>query len=257
MTRTRHPSAPSLASFGETLNVAVIGASGGIGGAFVDAMADCANVDRVFALSRSSAGPDRGKIIRQPLDLEDEGSIAEAAAVINQTVGTLHLTIVAAGVLHLGPDVQPEKTWRSLDGSAMEAVFRINTIGPALVAKHFLPLLTRDRKAVFAALSARIGSISDNQLGGWHAYRASKAALNMMLKTLSIELARRSPEALCVGLHPGTVDTALSKPFQSGVPAEKLFSAPDSAGHLLQVLDRLGPADTGQVFAWDGTRIPF
>ena len=256
VTDTRHPPASSLASFGETMSVAVIGASGGIGGAFVDALADCAHVDRLFALSRSASGPDRGKAAWQPLDLEDEASIAEAAAAIKQTVGTLHLVIVAAGMLHQGDEVQPEKTWRSLDGPAMERVFRINTIGPALVAKHFLPLLARDRKAVFAALSARIGSISDNQLGGWHAYRASKAALNMLIKTLSIELARRSPDALCVGLHPGTVDTALSKPFQSAVPAKRLFTAPDSAAYLLRVLDRLGPEDSGHVFAWDGTRIP-
>ncbi|MEM8916473.1 MAG: C-factor, partial [Pseudomonadota bacterium] len=123
--------------------------------------------------------------------------------------------------------------------------------------KHFLPLLARQRKAVFAPISARVGSISDNQLGGWHSYRASKAALNMVLKTLSIELAVKNPGAVCVGLHPGTVDTGLSEPFQRGVAEGKLFTPTKSARHLLTVLDGLGPEETGHSFAWDGQRIPF
>lgn len=127
---------------------------------------------------------------------------------------------------------------------------------PALVAKHFLPLLARDRKSVFAALSARVGSISDNQLGGWHAYRASKAALNMLLRTFAIELARRNPRAVCVGLHPGTVDTGLSAPFQANVPEGKLFTPDFAAARLLEVVDRLKPDDSGHVFAWDGQLIP-
>ena len=167
------------------------------------------------------------------------------------------MVIVASGILHDGAHLQPEKSWRDLSGPAMETAFRLNTIGCALVAKHFLPLMARNRKVAFAALSARVGSIQDNQLGGWYAYRASKAALNMMIKTLSIELARRNPNALCVALHPGTVDTRLSKPFQKGVPEEKLFSAAFSARCLLSVLDGLSPADTGGLYAWDGRRIPF
>ena len=256
MTKSTRPDPIDLPSFGSEVSAAVIGATGGLGRAFVEALSASGEVSTVFALSRSAFPTADPKVRPVPIDLEDDASIAQAAAAIAADAGTLHLVIVAAGVLHLGDDVQPEKTWQSLDGRAMERVFRINTVGPALVAKHFLPLLARDRKAAFAALSARIGSISDNQLGGWHAYRASKAALNMMIRNLSIELARRCPDALCVGLHPGTVDTALSKPFQSGVPAEKLFTAPDSAAHLLRVLDRLGPEESGHVFAWDGTRIP-
>ena len=247
----------SLASFGEDATAVVIGAGGGLGGALVDALAGCANVGRIYAASRRSEPSDDGKLCRLRIDIEDEASIAEAAAAVAAEAGEPTLVIVASGVLHDGDAVQPEKTWRALSGPAMERVFRINTIGPALVAKHFLPCLPRDRKSAFAALSARVGSISDNRLGGWHAYRTSKAGLNMMIKTLSIELARRNPLALCVGLHPGTVDTGLSKPFQSGVPGDRLFPPAVSARHLLGVLDGLEPEQSGGLFAWDGTQIPF
>ena len=160
-------------------------------------------------------------------------------------------------ILHDGAGLKPEKTWRHLDGAALGRAFQINATGPALAAKHFLPLLAEDSKSCFAALSARVGSTADNGFGGWYAYRASKAALNMLVKTLSIELARRNPAALCVTLHPGTVDTRLSAPFQRGVPDGKLFSPRFSAERLLGVLDGLSPEDSGGLFAWDGARIPF
>jgi len=247
---------PPLTSFGDGLRVAIIGASGGIGAALADDLAASPCVKTAFRLSRSApAGPTEPGCDLH-LDLENEASIAEAAAAIRAAAGSLDLVLVATGLLHDGGGLQPEKTFRALSGEAMERAFRINTIGPALVAKHFLPLLSKDRKAVFAALSARVGSISDNRLGGWHAYRASKAALNMMIRTLSIELARQKPKALCVGLHPGTVDTDLSKPFQARVAKDKLFSPAHSARCLLTVLDGLGPEENGGVFAWDGGRVP-
>ena len=137
----------------------------------------------------------------------------------------------------------------------MAHVFAINTIGPALVAKHALPVLDKDHRSIFAALSARVGSISDNRLGGWHSYRASKAALNQIIRTCSIELARKNRTALCVGLHPGTVDTGLSEPFQSNVPDGKLFTPTRSATSLLSVLNGLDETDTGQCFDWAGERI--
>ena len=164
--------------------------------------------------------------------------------------------IVATGILHNGGDIMPEKSMRDLSARAMSAVFETNCIGPTILAKHFLPHMRKGAKSVFAALSARVGSISDNRLGGWLSYRASKAALNMALKTLSIEHARRFPDALIVGLHPGTVATALSEPFSSNVPAGKLFPPDRAARQLLEVIDSLGPSDTGNTFAWDGARIP-
>jgi NAD(P)-dependent dehydrogenase (short-subunit alcohol dehydrogenase family) len=244
-----------LRSFGSGINAAVIGATGGIGGALAAALEASPSVAGVARLARSCDGsPGASPAVH--LDLEDEASIEAAAASLEAGLGRLHLVIVATGVLHDGESVQPEKTWRHLSPAPMERAFRINATGPALVAKHFLPLLAEDRKAVFAAISARIGSIEDNRLGGWYAYRASKAALNMILRTLSIELGRRNPSAICVGLHPGTVDTPLSAPFQRNVPNRQLLSPDVSARHLLGVIDGLGSADTGKLFAWDGEAIP-
>ncbi|MDO9222906.1 MAG: SDR family NAD(P)-dependent oxidoreductase [Caulobacter sp.] len=229
----------------------VIGASGGIGRALTQQIVASGRFGAVHALSRSGArAPDGATGGR--IDLEDEASIAEAAA---RLAPPPRLVIIASGRLH-GPGLTPEKALRTLNPAAMHQAFAVNAVGPALVAKHFTPLVPREGRSVFAALSARVGSIGDNRLGGWHSYRASKAALNMLIATIAIELARTRPAALCVGLHPGTVDTGLSKPFQAGVPEARLFTADQSAGHLLRVVDGLGPADSGGLFAWDGARIP-
>lgn len=221
----------------------VIGASGGVGAAITRRLEASERYAVVHALSRSGTG----------FDLEDEASIAAAAARVSEGPAPA-LVFVATGVLHHG--FEPERSWRALDPEHLLRDYRINAVGPALVAKHFLPLLPRDRRAVFAALSARVGSIDDNRLGGWHSYRASKAALNMILRNLSVETARTHPQAVVAGLHPGTVDTGLSAPFQRGVKPEKLFTAAHSAERLLAVLDGLTPADSGGVFAWDGARVP-
>ncbi len=242
---------PSLRSGYRAL---VFGAGGGIGAAFVRALADDPRCGAVFAASRTVRAP-VGRAVPLTFALEDEASLAAAVARAAED-GPLDLVIVATGLLH-DAQQKPEKTWRALDGTALMRSFQVNAIGPALIAKHALDQLGRDHKAVFAALSARVSSISDNRLGGWHGYRASKAALNMLIKTCALELAVRKPRALCVGLHPGTVDTALSKPFQAGMPAQKLFSTTQSAGALLAVIDGLEPAQSGHLFAWDGQEIPF
>jgi NAD(P)-dependent dehydrogenase (short-subunit alcohol dehydrogenase family) len=207
-----------------------------------------------LALSRRPAGSRPPHVVPGTLELTDEPSIAEAAATARE-LGSVRLVLVATGLLH-DPTLQPEKSWGALDGATLARAFATNAIGPALVAKHFLPLLPREGRSVFAALSARVGSIGDNRLGGWYAYRSSKAALNMLLKTFAIELARRAPAALCVGLHPGTVATRLSEPFRRNVAPDKLFTPAYSAGRLLTVLDALRPEDSGGVFAWDGSRVP-
>ena len=246
-----------MRSFGDRFNAMVIGASGGLGRAFAEALLEDPALGGLLACSRRDPGLSHPRAAWQRLDLEDEASIAAAAEAAESTLGPLHLVIVASGLLHDGAGLQPEKTWRTLEAEALARAYRINAIGPALVAKHVLPRLDRGRKTAFAVLTARVGSISDNQLGGWYAYRASKAAANMLVRSLSIELARRNPDALCVALHPGTVDTALSAPFQGGVPEGKLFSPAQSARQLLGVLDGLGPDGSGQLYAWDGQRIPF
>lgn len=230
---------------------AVFGASGGIGAALAMALSETCEV---HAGSRSGAALPSAAVRPFTFDLLDEASIAAACAAIG---GSLDMVIVATGRLTRADGTGPEKSYRALDRAGMAELFAVNTIGPALIAKHTLPLLRRDGRAVFAALSARVGSISDNRLGGWHAYRASKAALNMLVKNLALELARTHPQALAVTLHPGTVDTGLSAPFQRGVAPEKLFTPEVSAQALLHVLDGLIPAQSGGLFAWDGAQIPF
>jgi len=166
----------------------------------------------------------------------------------------------ATGFLH-GPSFLhgrgyvPEKSLSALTPEHMAHSFAVNAMGPALLMKHFLPLLARNEKSVFATLSAKVGSISDNALGGWYSYRASKAALNQFVHTAAIELARRKPEAVCVALHPGTVDTGLSSDFaKTGLTVRK---PEEAAGLLLDVLDRLTPAETGGFFDYRGNSLPW
>lgn len=230
----------------------VVGASCGIGRALVAAVAAGGAHGTVFALSRSAV-PQPAPVQSLAIDVTDEDSVAAAARSIGEA-GPVGLVVVASGILH-GPGVSPEKAIRALDPAAMAAVFAVNALGPALVAKHVLPLMPRRGRCVFAALSARVGSIGDNRLGGWYAYRASKAALNQVLRTLAVETARTHPELIVAGLHPGTVQTALSRPFRPD-PGPGLFSPEESAAHLMRVLDGLRIEDSGRVFAWDGQPIP-
>ena len=229
-----------LSSFTPGLHAVVIGASGGIGAAFADLLDADPQVGLVTRLSRASG-----------FDLTDPASITDAAAAL---VSPPDLIIVATGLLH-AEGFAPERDLRQLSADALARAFAVNAIGPALVAQAFLPLLPKGRKTLFAALSARVGSISDNRLGGWHAYRASKAALNQILRTIAIEQARKNPGSIVLGLHPGTVDTGLSKPFQRNV--KTLFTPAESAAHLLGVIDAATPSQSGQLYDWKGEAIPF
>lgn len=225
----------------------VFGATGGIGAAVADALETDSRFERVIRFSRSSDSP-------VPIDLTSEASIEKAAKWM-QGEGILpSLIFVATGLLHDG-ERGPEKSLRQLDADWLMLNYQVNAVGPALIAKYFLPLMNRNETNRFAALSARVGSISDNRLGGWHGYRASKAALNMMIRNLSIEWSRKNDKSIIVALHPGTVDTTLSQPFQSNVPAGKLFDSNRAARQLLDVLDGLKPAQSGKIFAWDGAEI--
>ncbi|WP_269714565.1 SDR family NAD(P)-dependent oxidoreductase [Caulobacter sp. NIBR2454] len=238
----------ALASLPRPGRAVVVGASGGIGGAVAE-LIEASGLE-VVRLSRSAArAEDR-------IDLEDEASIAAAAARLADDDIPIRLVFIASGLLQ-GEGLTPEKTFRALDPQMLAKAFQVNAIGPALAAKHFLPLLPKTGKSVFAALSARVGSIEDNRLGGWHAYRASKAALNQLIRTMAVETARLRPDAVLLALHPGTVDTGLSRPFQSGVAAEKLFTPAYSAARLLEVIDGTDAQSSGRLIAWDGTPIPF
>ena len=226
----------------------IIGASGGIGGALEAALKEEGAFDIVHGFARSRDGS-------QNLDLLDEASIAAAAAHVAEGPPPT-LVIVATGLLHKG-EHGPEKAMRDLDPDWLAQVYAVNAIGPALVAKHFLPIMPKGGRAVLAMLSARVSSIGDNRLGGWHSYRASKAALNMLVRNFAIEGSRRNDRTIVVALHPGTVDTALSRPFQSNVPAGRLFDPERAALQLLDVIEGLKVADTGKLFDFEGEEIPF
>ena len=222
----------------------VIGAGGGLGHALAASLERGGAYGSVVRLGRST---------HPALDLLSEASIAEAASWAGAQ-GEVRLVLDATGFLH-DARFRPERALREIDPAHMAHAFAINAIGPALLMKHFCPLLPRRDRAVFATLSARVGSIGDNRMGGWHSYRASKAALNQLVRTAAVELRRHNPEALCVALHPGTVDTPLSQPFaKTGLDARP----PDvAAREVLAVLDGLGPVSTGGFFDQHGGTVPW
>lgn len=227
----------------------VIGAGGGIGAALVARLQARGDAAEVIGLGRSTT---------PPLDYRDEASVQAAAQWVTQRCVAsgqpLRLLIVATGFLH-GDAGQPERSFTNLDAAYLQQVFAINTLGPALVMKHFLPLLPKQGRCVAGFVSARVGSIGDNALGGWYGYRASKAALNQLVKTASIEMTRRNKQSICVALHPGTVATALSQPFaKTGL---NVRPASEAAGDLLRVLDSLQAADTGCLVDYQGQKLPF
>jgi NAD(P)-dependent dehydrogenase (short-subunit alcohol dehydrogenase family) len=234
--------APDLSSFPNGFRALVIGASGGIGQAIVQHLTSAPHCAKVIGLHRHS---------KPRIDFDNEASIANAADGLRGG-GKFHLIINAAGLLH-SDDFMPEKKLGDLNYTQLEATFRVNTFGPALVLRHFAPLLATER-AVLALISAKVGSIEDNRLGGWYSYRASKAALNMLLKTAAIELRRSNPNAVLVSLHPGTVNTGLSKPFKG----EQIGRVPqDAASDMLNTLNHLQPGDTGSFVAYNGERLPW
>jgi NAD(P)-dependent dehydrogenase (short-subunit alcohol dehydrogenase family) len=255
-----------LTSFPAGSQALVQGASRGIGLEFVRQLLAQPVVGRVFAGCRA---PDRAEALAAlavdeprlqivPLDVTDEASIAQASAAVASATDRLHLVVNCAGILH-GDAVAlvPEKRLAEVRPEALAASFAVNAFGPLLVAKHFERLLAHRERAVFASISARVGSIGDNRLGGWYAYRGAKAAQNMFTKTLAIEWARSRRNVTCVALHPGTTDTGLSRPFQANVAPDKLFSPERTVRQLLEVIDRLTPADTGRFYAWDGSELPW
>lgn len=236
-------------------NVVIIGASGGIGAALITQLLKDDEIEKIFAFSRCSVDKpplSHEKVIHGFIDLTETASIECLGRSLEGV--ELDLAIVCSGLLQNG-DVKPEKSLRQINQDTLSQYFQVNSIAPMLVAQQLVPLMNRNNASQLAFLSARVGSVSDNRLGGWYGYRASKSALNMLIKTLAIECQRTLPKLTIVGLHPGTVDTNLSKPFQNRVPADKLFTPIQSASYLLSVLATLDVSDSGKVFAWDKKEI--
>jgi NAD(P)-dependent dehydrogenase (short-subunit alcohol dehydrogenase family) len=230
-------------SLPEGYRALVIGATGAIGSAIARQLRGDPRCAQVLELSRTS---------QPPVDFDKEESIAAAADRLF-IPGPLHCIVNAAGILH-GAHGMPERRLAEMNYAHMQTVFRANTMGPAMVLAHFSPLLARREHSVFATLSAKVGSIGDNRLGGWYSYRASKAALNMVVKTAAIEVARTHPKAVLCALHPGTVNSALSAPFNGS----QIGREPDvAATEILKVMDGLAPPDSGGFFAYDGQRLPW
>ncbi|MGG6268291.1 SDR family NAD(P)-dependent oxidoreductase [Leptolyngbya sp. AN03gr2] len=236
----------------------IVGASQGIGLEFARQFLE--RVDQVYATYRTPdcdlSNLEHPNLVRLLLDITDEARIEEAIAKIKSETSELQYVINCVGVLHDGA-MQPEKSLRHLNADQLVKYFQINSIGAALLAKHVQPLLKHRDRSILATISAKVGSISDNQIGGWYGYRASKAALNMFMRTTAIEFRRTCPNAIVVTLHPGTTDTRLSKPFQRSVPPEKLFSVDRTVGQLIAVIDKLQDSDSGEFFSWDGTKLPY
>ncbi|MBD1868427.1 SDR family NAD(P)-dependent oxidoreductase [Cyanobacteria bacterium FACHB-471] len=238
----------------------IVGAGQGIGLEFVRQFLQGDRAARLFATYRNpesellSINDPRLRCL--PLDITEEAQIATITDKIKTETAALHSVINCVGLLHDGA-MQPEKSLRHLNSEQLMRYFQVNSIGAVLLAKHLQPLLKHGDRAILATISAKVGSIGDNQLGGWYGYRASKAALNMFMRTTAIEYRRTCPRAIVVTLHPGTTDTQLSQPFQRSVPPEKLFSCDRTVRQLLAVLDQLQESDSGEFFSWDGSKLPW
>ena len=240
----------------------IVGAGRGIGLGFVRQILATDVIDRLYATYRlleSATGllaiTDRRLQCLQ-MDITDESQIAATIKQIQSETTKLHYMINCIGILHDG-EMQPEKSLRQINSEQLLRYFQVNSIGAMLLFKYIQPLLKHGDRSIIATISAKVGSIGDNQSGGWYGYRASKAALNMFIKTTSIEYKRTCPQAIVVALHPGTTDTKLSLPFQRNVPPEKLFSVDQTVAQLLKVIDKLKSDDSGEFFAWDGSRLPW
>tara|TARA_B100000989_G_scaffold70233_1_gene49118 strand:- start:602 stop:1324 length:723 start_codon:yes stop_codon:yes gene_type:complete len=235
-------------------NVAVIGSSGAIGNAISKILQNNELVETVYNFSRSTGIESSKKEKNFFIDIENEDSIKRSVKNIPENI-KFDLVFVATGILHDNEDIYPEKSIRDISEVKLKKVLMVNTIGPTLVGKYFIPFLDKNKKNVFAFLSARVGSISDNKIGGWYSYRASKTALNQIIKNFSIEVKRSNPNSIFVGLQPGTVKSNLSKPFEKNVNSSNLFSPEYSAEKLLKVINDLTLEDTGKFFAWNGEEI--
>jgi NAD(P)-dependent dehydrogenase (short-subunit alcohol dehydrogenase family) len=239
----------------ETVN-AVVAGGGALGSAFANALARDLPSGRIVMLSRREPGQLDPRVEVMPVEASDAASVAAAAERVRQSLQKLHILINTVGLLH-AEGVRPEKRLRDLDPQAFQQSMAVNALFPALLAEGFSRLLRHDEPGIFASLSARVGSIGDNGLGGWYSYRASKAAHNMLLRTLSREWRVSHRNVAVVALHPGTVDSPLSRPFVRASYDKRVLQPEESVTHLLEVMRGLSPADSGSFFDWRGDTIPW
>jgi NAD(P)-dependent dehydrogenase (short-subunit alcohol dehydrogenase family) len=232
--------------------IVVVGASGAIGSAVTKRILKD-NPKKIYLLSKNILHKQEKYCHHIRLDYDSESSIRRSADTISNDE-EIDMVFVATGILH-NETIMPEKSFSEINAEKFLTVFTANMIFPALIAKHFLPLLNTKTPSIFAALSARVGSISDNHLGGWYAYRCSKAALNMFIKSASIEQSRKNKKSIVIGLHPGSVDSNLSNPFKNNIPKDKLFSPSYCAEKLLEVLATIQNKQSGKIYAWDGKEV--
>lgn len=233
-------------------SVAIIGSSGAIGRAFLDAYIADKEISNIYSISRTEVESNDERIIHINIDVTDEVSVKAAASKIGEN--RLDKLIVATGILHTEL-FGPEKSIKDIKIENFVKIFSVNAFGPALIGKYFLPLMKKDKKSIAAFLSARVGSISENKLGGWYAYRASKSALNQIIKNFSIEAKRTNPTGIIIGLQPGTVKSKLSEPFQKNVKKGKLLLPKDSVKSLIRVIESVMQNDSGKIFDWKGEEI--
>ena len=244
-------------------NALVVGASQGIGLGFVKSLLEQDQIAQVYATYRHRETANELFELQESysqlkclqVDITEEAQIAAAASQIKESSQQLHLAIYCVGLLHEG-ELTPEKSLRQINSENLINYFQVNSIGAILLAKHLMPLFKK-QESVFACISAKVGSIGDNRLGGWYGYRASKAALNMFLKTTAIEYSRRCPKTRVLSLHPGTTDTRLSAPFQKNVPPGKLFPVEHTVDLLSKVIEQTTIKDSGKFFSWDGSELPW
>lgn len=243
----------------------VTGGSGGIGLAIVQQLLGLSNVGRVYATWRTASRSERlleiakssgGRLVPVEANCTDIAGVAHVGEQLRKQTDRLHLLVNTIGFLHEG-DRQPEKSLSQVDPEQALESFRVNSLPTLMLAKELQRLFRHKDPAIFASISARVGSIEDNRLGGWYSYRASKAALNMYLRTIAVEFRRTCRSTCVVALHPGTTDTRLSQPFQKNVAPEKLFSPNLCASQLIEVMRKLSAADSGNFYSWDGQKIPW
>tara|TARA_B100000427_G_scaffold137709_1_gene114531 strand:- start:9228 stop:9965 length:738 start_codon:yes stop_codon:yes gene_type:complete len=234
-------------------SVAIFGSNGSLGNAFIKYYLNQANIKYIYSFSRVTNTFNHPKVHHFFLDISDEKSISDIADVLPDDLN-FDLILITSGFLH-NEIIAPEKSVRFISQQNLLDYFNINAISPILIAKYFSKFLPKNSPSIFAALSARVGSIGDNKLGGWYGYRASKAALNMFIKTLSIEFSFALKQSIVIGLHPGTVDSNLSKPFLSNYKKNSVFSPEESVSYLVKVLNSITVNDSGKIFAWDGSEI--